>query len=103
IAFLFVTRGHIETSSLANHFAWMTAMLSNYTLLLWTFVLCGVLAFSVLIYMIVHIARLKTMGAGDKIVWIMFLACFGPLGFPVFYFMELRNEPNYVDVHPDIA
>lgn len=103
IAFLLVNRGHIEMSSLNNHFDWMRATLANYQPMLWTFVLCAVIAFSVLLYLIVHIARLKDMGAGDKIAWIMFMACFGPLGFPVFYYMELRNEPDRIEVYPDIA
>lgn len=103
IAFLIVNKGYIETSSLWNHFEWMTVTLANYTPMLWTFVLCAIIAFSVLIYFIIHIARLKTMGAGDKIAWIMFMACFAPLAFPVFYYAELRKEPDYIDVYPDIA
>lgn len=101
--FLAVTGGQIETSSLWNHFRWLSEILSSYSLLLWTYGICAVLTFAVLLYFVVHIARIKTMGSGDKIVWIMFLSTFLILAFPFFYFMELKKEPNHIEVYPDIA
>jgi hypothetical protein len=103
ICFLVVTGGHIETSGVWNHFQWLSEILSNYNLLLITYALCAVWTFAVLLYFIIHIARIKHMGAGDKIAWIMFLSVFLVLAFPVFYYMELRHEPMDIDVYPNIA
>lgn len=103
VVFLIVTNGHIVLTSVADHFQWLLTVLLNNAGLLWSFVMCAILAFTVLVYYIIHIARVKTMGAGDKIAWIMFMACLGPLAFPVFYYFELRKEADYIEVHPNIA
>lgn len=103
LAFLITTGGHVEVSSFGAHFHWLTSILFNHGLLLWTFVMCAIIAFTVLVYYIIHVARVKSMGSGDKIVWIMFMSCFGPLAFPFFYYIELKKEPEYIDVYPDIA
>jgi uncharacterized membrane protein len=103
IYFLVVTGGYVEMSSAWNHFKWMTATLANYDVLLWTFLTCALITTIVLLYYTVHLARIKTMPAGNKIAWMVFMVIFGAFSFPVFWYAELRHEPEQIDVYPDIA
>ena len=102
IYFFTIVKEEVVTSSIANHILWVTAMLQNYTSLWITLTLICIVTGSILLYLIVHLARLKDMPAGNKIFWMVFLTTFGAFAFIVFWYMELRSEPKYVDVYPSI-
>ena len=67
------------------------------------FTICFILTSAVLVYFIVHLARIKHMNGASKAAWIVFMTFAAPLAFPVYWFAEIRNEPDYVPMHPDIA
>lgn len=73
----------------------------NSTLLFFT--LCFVLTSVVLVYFVVHLARTKTLNAGTKLGWIIFLTFMAPIAFIAFWYSEIRNEPEHLPIHPDIA
>lgn len=102
IYFFLLVQEEVVTSSISDHFAWVTAMVQNYTSLWISLSIICAITGIILLYFIIHLARIKTMAAGDKIFWMVILTTFGAFAFIVFYFIELKNEPTYVDVYPSI-
>lgn len=80
-----------------------TEMLHNYTGLLITLAICCIVTTVSVLMFAIHLARLKSMNAGTKVAWIVFMMTFGAFALPVFYYLELRSEPKQIDVYPDIA
>ena len=80
-----------------------TILSENYDGALFFFILCFALTSAVLVYYVIHVARLATMPAGSKAVWILFMTFAAPIAFPVFWFLEIRREPQSLPMHPDIA
>lgn len=103
IYFFIVVQEAVVTSSVFDHFLWVMAMIDHYTSLAITLGATCTVAAAILIYFTVHIARIKKMPAGEKVAWMVFLVIFGAFSFPVFWYYELRNEPDRIDVHPSIA
>lgn len=79
------------------------ALTNNFQSTLLFFTLCFVVTSAVLVYFVVHIARTKMMNAGTKLGWIIFMTFAAPVAFPFFWYVEVRNEPERLPVHPDIA
>ncbi|MBS1781359.1 MAG: hypothetical protein JST70_18675 [Bacteroidetes bacterium] len=86
-----------------DHMNVMSNMMHNYTGLFITLALASILTATILIYFIVHIARLKDMMPEYKIGWIVFMTFAAPIAFIVFWYTELKNEPSEINVYPDIA
>lgn len=103
IYFFSLVQEEVVTSSISDHFAWVAAMLGNYTSLWISLAFICTISASILVYFVVHVARLKNMPAGEKLFWIVIFPTFGAFSFIAFYFLELRNEPEKVDVYPSIA
>jgi hypothetical protein len=79
------------------------ALANNFQSTLLFFTLCFVITSAVLVYFIVHIARSKMMNSSSKLGWIIFMTFGAPVAFPVFWYVEVRNEPERLPIHPDIA
>ena len=86
-----------------NHEAISTVMAEHYGTLLVLSGLAFVTGVAMLAYYLVHIARLTNMSAGAKIGWMLFLVVFMGIGFPIFWYNEIRTEPEHLPIHPDIA
>lgn len=80
-----------------------TVMNSHYTTLFILLAIAFVTGASVLIYFMVHLARIRDMDAGDKLRWMIFMFILGGIAFPIFWYKEIRNEPEYLPIYPDIA
>lgn len=78
-------------------------MMLYYPILFMGLALASIVTATILIYFIVHIARVKDMQPELKIMWIVFMTFAAPIAFPAFWYFELRNEPKHIDVYPDIA
>lgn len=103
IYFFSTVQEQVVTSSFADHFKWVGAMIENYTSLWISLAIVCTITASILVYLVVHIARLKRMPAGDKVLWISLLPALGSVAFIAFWYFELRHEPDHVDVYPSIA
>ncbi len=77
--------------------------LHNYSALFFGLAMICVVHATILLYFTIHLARIKDMTAGAKIMWMVFMVVVGAPALPVFWYSELRNEPMYIDVYPDIA
>ena len=80
-----------------------TQLSQNYGGALFFFILCFAITSAVLIYFVIHIARLVSMNSLAKIGWIMFMTFAAPIACPVFWLVEIRHEPTQLPMHPDIA
>jgi hypothetical protein len=78
-------------------------MMLHYPILFLGLALASIVTATILIYFIIHIARVKDMNPEAKIMWIVFMTFAAPLAIAAFWYFELRNEPKYIDVYPDIA
>ncbi|HYD22007.1 MAG TPA: hypothetical protein VEB40_11075 [Flavipsychrobacter sp.] len=79
------------------------ALADNFQSTLVFFILCFVLTSAVLVYFVVHVARTKLLNDVSKLGWILFMTFAAPIAFPVFWYNEIRNEPEELPIHPDIA
>lgn len=80
-----------------------TILYENFDSSLLFFTLCFVLTTAVLVYFVVHIARTKTLNASHKLGWIIFMTFMAPIAFIAFWYSEIRNEPEHLPIHADIA
>lgn len=60
------------------------------------------LAAVLLVYDIVHLARVSDIPAGTKIGWIIFLVVFGAFAFPIFWYLEIRRENENTPMYASI-
>lgn len=67
------------------------------------FSLCFILHTSILLYIIIHLAKLKTMNAESKILWIVFVTFLLPVSAIIFWYVELNKEANNIEVYSDIS
>lgn len=80
-----------------------TILYENFNSTLLLFTLCFVLTSAVLVYFVIHLARTKMLNAGSKLSWIIFMTFMAPVAFIAFWYSEIRNEPENLPVHADIA
>lgn len=80
-----------------------TILYENFSSTLLFFTLCFILTSSVLVYFVVHLARTKLLNSSSKLGWIIFMTFMAPVAFVAFWYKEVRNEPEILPVHPDIA
>ena len=86
-----------------DHLNVVTNTLMHYGSLFIGLALASIITATILIYFIIHIARLKEMPDVHKLGWIVFMTFMAPIAFIVFWYTELRNEPSEINVYPDIA
>ncbi|MCB9047071.1 MAG: hypothetical protein H6550_13135 [Chitinophagales bacterium] len=103
IYFFSIVQEQVVTSSFSNHFHWVAAMASSYTSLWISLSLICIITASIMLYFVVHIARLRQMTALEKVLWIVAFPALGSVAFILFWFIELKEEPENVDVYASIA
>ena len=94
---LFVT-GDIQYHQLIN-----TKISEHYNTLVILYGISILLTLAVLLYFIVHLARIKNMTAGMKMLWVVILAAVMPLSFPVFWYLQVKREPKMLETKLNIA
>lgn len=93
----------MKAGLLNDHEMLATVMNQHYLTLFILLAIAFITGAAVLIYFMVHIARLRDMSAGTKLNWMLFMFLLGGIAFPIFWYKEIRNEPEYLPVYPDIA
>src|SRR5215218_187740 len=71
----------------------VTLIWRNYQGTFALFMLAFLIGLAVLVIFVIHLKKVRTMNGDSKLAWLVFLAAFGPLAFPVYYFVEVRHEP----------
>jgi len=92
-AYILIVNGRLlENKEGHEHEKVVTLISHNYAGSLVLFLLAFAIGLAVLIYFIMHLVRLKTMNGATKLAWMLFLTAFAPFSFPVFWWIELRQE-----------
>ena len=100
---LYINRHLMVPNHLSDHVGMVTNTIQNYGSVFAGVVLATIVTATILIYFIVHLARLRDMEAQEKIGWIVFMTFLAPIAFIVFWYAELRNEPDNIRVYQSIA
>lgn len=75
----------------------------NYNTLFLMLAVSALITAPVFIYCIVVLARLKTLNAAHKVMWIIFLSVLAPIASALFWLLVVKDIRRYTPVHPDIA
>jgi len=74
----------------------------NYGGSLVLFMLAFLIGLTVLLIFVIHLKKVRTMNGSSKLAWLAFLIIFGPLAMPVYYFIEVRHEPDDVPMYDSL-
>jgi hypothetical protein len=75
----------------------------NYDVLFTLLASAAIITAPVFIYCLVVLARLKSLDAGQKIIWIVVLSIMAPVASFFFWLILIRHQPRYTEVYPNIA
>jgi len=89
--------GHHEPSTIVG------ITRQNYDTLLFMLAASAVITAPVFIYCIVIIARMKSLNAATKLMWIVFLSVLAPIASAFFWIFIIKDAPKYVPTHTSIA
>jgi hypothetical protein len=92
-----------KSGLISDHEMLATVMNQHYTTLFILLAIAFITGAATLIYFMVHIARIRDMSAGTKLGWMLFMFLLGGIAFPIFWYAEIRDEPEYMPIYPDIA
>jgi len=96
---LYATNHLIVNEEYQQHEKVVTLIAKNYGGSLVLFMAAFLIGLAVLVSFIVHLKKVRTMNGSTKLGWLIFMAVFGPLAFPVYYFVEVRHEPDDVPMY----
>ena len=100
VAYLLIINNRlIEQAQMHEHEKVVTLIAKNYGGSFTLFMLAFLIGLAVLVAFIVHLKKVRTMNGSSKLAWLVFMAVFGPLAFPVYYFVEVRHEPSDVPMY----
>lgn len=94
VYFMYVNGMLVEGKHFEQHDKVVLFAFRNYDQLLALGAVAGTISLAVMLYYIVHLAKLKNLNDGMKIGWIMFMVFFGAFSFPVFYNSVIKREPE---------
>jgi len=102
--FIYICQPLIQANTLfVDHEGLATIMAQHYGTLTVLSMLAFFTGIIMLIYYLVHITRLTSMSSGEKLAWMIFMVTFVGISFPIFWFSEIRHEPEHLPIYPDIA
>lgn len=99
IYIMYITGRLIGNKEFHQHEKVVTMIARNYGGSFTLFMLAFLIGLAVLVAFIIHLKKVRTMNGSTKLSWLVFMAVFGPLAFPVYYFVEVRHEPDDVPMY----
>ena len=99
IYLLVINNRLVEEKQMHQHEKVVTLIFNNYGGSFMLFMLAFLIGLAVLVTFIIHLKKVRTMNGSSKLAWLVFMAAFGPLAFPVYYFVEVRHEPDDVPMY----
>jgi hypothetical protein len=96
---MYATNHLIVNEQYQQHEKVVTMIARNYGGSFVLFMAAFLIGLAVLVSFIVHLKNVRTMNGATKLGWLIFMAVFGPLAFPVYYFVEVRHEPDDVPMY----
>jgi uncharacterized membrane protein YhaH (DUF805 family) len=89
----------VENQQMHQHEKVVTLLFNNYGGNAFLFMLAFLIGLAVFLTLVVHLKKVRTMNGSTKLAWIAFMIIFGPLAFPVYYFIEILHEPDDVPMY----
>jgi len=74
----------------------------NYTTLFLLLAATSTISAGALIYCVIHVVRIRTLNAPQKMIWILLLLAV-PVSFIVFWYAQVKPEPRDLPMSPDIG
>lgn len=96
---MYATNHLIVNEQYQQHEKVVTLIARNYGGSFVLFMAAFLIGLAVLVAFIIHLKRVRTMNGSSKLGWLIFMAIFGPIAFPVYYLLEVRHEPNDVPMY----
>lgn len=103
LTFIYEYREVGRLLAVGDHHAVMNEICGCYNNLVLMYGIAVVLTLAVLLYFIIHVARIKSINAANKILWIVVLTAFMPVSFPIFWYLQIKTEPEMVDTKDDMS
>ncbi|MBS1616210.1 MAG: hypothetical protein JST06_08860 [Bacteroidetes bacterium] len=92
----------IERKDMYDHLALVNLTALHFDRIGIFYGVASLISLSVLLYYIIHLARLKTLASDYKFFWAVFLTMFQPISFIVFWYFKIRREPRELDMYPSL-
>lgn len=92
VYYFVILKDYIVNYRLENHMEIAGTTVSHYTPL---FILLGInflIAFIAFLYFLWQIWTRPDMPTGNKMVWVIFLATFNIIAYPIYWYMHIKND-----------
>ena len=99
IYLLIVNNRLVERDQMHQHEKVVTLLFRNYGGVATLFMVVFLIGLAILIILIMHLKNVRTMNGSSKLAWLAFLIAFGPAAWPIYYFIEIRHEPDDVPMY----
>ena len=99
---MYITGHLIKREEFQQHEKVVTLIAQNFGGSGTLFMIAFLIGLAVLVAFIIHLKKVRTMNGASKLAWMTFMVVFGPLAFPVYYFVEVRHEPDDVPMYADL-
>lgn len=99
---LAITGRLVERAEYQQHEKVVTMIAQNYGGSFTLFMIMFLIGLAVLVAFIVHLKKVRTMNGSSKLAWLIFLAVFMPISLPVYYYVEVRHEPDDVPMYASL-
>lgn len=96
---LYATGRLVKNSEFQQHEKVVTLISQNYAGSGTLFMIMFLIGLAVLVAFIIHLKKVRTMNGSSKLAWLVFMAIFMPISLPVYYFVEVRHEPDDVPMY----
>jgi hypothetical protein len=96
---MYITGKLVENAQFHEHEKVVTLIAQNFGGSGTLFMIAFFIGLAVLVSFIVHLKKVRTMNGASKLAWMAFLVVFMPISLPVYYFVEVRHEPDDVPMY----
>jgi hypothetical protein len=99
---MYVTGKLVERAEFQQHEKVVTLIAQNFGGSGTLFMIAFFIGLAVLVAFIIHLKKVRTMNGASKLAWMAFLVVFMPISLPVYYFVEVRHEPDDVPMYSNL-
>lgn len=100
LAYILIITGRlVANATYIEHEKVVTLIARNYGGSFVLFMMMFLIGLAVLVAFVVHLKKVRTMNGATKVAWLVFLAAFMPISLIVYYFVEVRHEPDDVPMY----
>ena len=99
VYYFVILKDYIVQYRMEDHVAMQTTTVANYTPLFILLAINFIIAFAAFLYFVWDIWTRDNVPTGNKIMWVLFLATFNIVAYPIYWYMHVkydrvRNNPS---------